>query len=97
MVDANLAQVHTRSTSATPARSVRESNTMSTPAGPYTVAQAAKILGVSPDSIRRWCEPNAHGVTELLSTRTAGGHRRIAADAIDAFIVTKLRQYSPAA
>ncbi len=62
------------------------------PGGPYTVAQAAQLLGVSTKTIRRWCVRDACGRAELLSERTPGGHRRITAAAIDERAARRLLQ-----
>jgi molybdopterin-binding protein len=38
----------------------------------YVPTQVAELLGVSPDTVRRWCDDG-----RLKSTRSAGGHRQI--------------------
>ncbi len=38
----------------------------------YTVGQAAELLGVSPDTVRRWADRG-----DLKMSRTAGGRRRL--------------------
>jgi molybdopterin-binding protein len=43
----------------------------------YSVSEAAGLLGVSPDTIRRWVDGG-----DLEATRTRGGHRRIAGVAL---------------
>ena len=48
-----------------------------------TPAEAARLLGASPDSVRRWCEQG-----RIPSYRTPGGHWRIARrdlDQVDTF------------
>ena len=45
-----------------------------------TSAKAAALLGVSPSTIKRWVDDGT-----LRSERTAGGHRRIARQVIEAF------------
>ncbi len=61
--------------------------------GNMTVLQVAEILGVTTNTVRRWCEPNHRGVVELQSVRTAGNHRRISHAEVDAFVARKLKQY----
>jgi molybdopterin-binding protein len=39
----------------------------------YRAGQVAELLGVSADTVRRWCDDGT-----LATTRTAGGHRVIA-------------------
>ena len=46
----------------------------------FTVSQAAELLGVSPDTVRRWVDSG-----ELRATRTAGGQRRIDGKALAGF------------
>jgi molybdopterin-binding protein len=38
----------------------------------YAPAQVAELLGVSPDTVRRWCDEG-----RLKATRSDGGHRHI--------------------
>ena len=38
----------------------------------FTIGQAAELLGVSPDTVRRWVDAG-----QLPATRTAGGRRRL--------------------
>ena len=42
----------------------------------YRPAQVAELLGVSPDTIRRWCDEG-----RLKTTKPTGGHRQI--DGVD--------------
>lgn len=44
-------------------------------------AQVARAIGVSESSLKRWCDEG-----RLTATRTAGGHRRIAVDAVVRFV-----------
>ena len=46
----------------------------------FTVSQAAELLGVSPDTVRRWVDSG-----ELRATRTSGGQRRIDGKALAGF------------
>ena len=52
----------------------------------FTVSQAAELLDVSPDTVRRWVDSG-----ELPATRTAGGQRRIDGKALAAFSSSKAR------
>jgi molybdopterin-binding protein len=38
----------------------------------YTPTQVGELLGVSPDTVRRWCDEG-----RLKATRSAGGHRQV--------------------
>lgn len=38
----------------------------------YPTSQVAELLGVSPDTVRRWCDDG-----RLRTTRSAGGHRAV--------------------
>jgi len=42
------------------------------------VTEAARVAGVSPDTIRRWCDAG-----RLPSLRTSGGHRRIDVELVE--------------
>lgn len=42
-----------------------------------TVAEAAEILGCSPDTIRRHCDAGT-----LTASKTLGGHRRVSAESV---------------
>jgi len=46
--------------------------------GPFNVKQAASILGVSIDTIRRW-----ENEGRIIASRTAGGHRRFTKETIE--------------
>ena len=43
----------------------------------YGMGEAAELLGVSPDTVRRWADAG-----RLLTVRTAGGHRRVEGTAL---------------
>lgn len=55
--------------------------------GPYSAGETARLLGVHIDTVRDWC---ASG--ELACFRTAGGHRRITAKAIDEMLAKRLSE-----
>ena len=52
----------------------------------FTVSQAAELLGVSADTVRRWVDSG-----ELPATRTSGGQRRIDGRALASFSSSKAR------
>lgn len=54
----------------------------------YAPGQVAELLGVSVDTVRRWCDEG-----RLKSTRTKGGHREIAGRELARY----LRSLDPAA
>lgn len=49
-----------------------------------TTIEAAEMLDVSPDTIRRMCNRG-----DIASWRTPGGHRRIPADAVHAILTQR--------
>jgi putative resolvase len=51
--------------------------------GPYRVGEVAEKLGVHRDTVQAWCRGG-----KLAAIVTAGGHYRIPASALDAFIAT---------
>lgn len=55
------------------------------PDGPYSAGEVAALLGVHINTVRAWCETG-----ELACFRTAGGHRRITAKAIDEMLSKRL-------
>ena len=46
----------------------------------FTIGQAAELLGVSPDTVRRWVDTG-----QLPASRTAGGQRRVDGAALARF------------
>jgi molybdopterin-binding protein len=46
----------------------------------FTIGQAAELLGVSPDTVRRWVDAG-----QLPASRTAGGQRRLDGEALARF------------
>lgn len=48
----------------------------------YRIGQAAELLGVSPDTVRRWADAG-----DLPTTRTGGGHRVVDGAALADFAV----------
>ena len=51
---------------------------------PYTVSEAATLLGVTPSKLRRMCDSGV-----LHCNRTAGGQRRIAVAVLNQFIAKR--------
>lgn len=56
----------------------------------YTPTQVAELLGVSPDTVRRWCDEG-----RLRATRSAGGHRAISGKEIARYMVAQTEAYEP--
>lgn len=52
----------------------------------FSTADAARRLGVSVPTVQRWVD-----LGHLKAWKTVGGHRRIEADSVDAFIETRAR------
>jgi len=50
----------------------------------FTVGQAAELLGVSPDTVRRWIDSG-----QIAATRTTGGRRRVDGAALARFTVER--------
>ena len=72
-----------------PATAARRASRLRLPIGSVTVADAATLLGVSKQTVRRWCdqhERKSPGEVSLPSTRSStNGYRVIAIEAIQAF------------
>jgi molybdopterin-binding protein len=56
----------------------------------YTSSQVAELLGVSPDTVRRWCDDG-----KLEATRTNGGHRHIAGEDLARYLTEQDRAFEP--
>lgn len=56
----------------------------------YRPGQLADLLGVSPDTIRRWCDQG-----RLETVRSDGGHRLIEGTALARFIRDEQEVYAP--
>lgn len=56
----------------------------------FRPAQVAELLGVSPDTIRRWCDEG-----RLETTKTAGGHRMIDGRDLARYLTQQERAYEP--
>lgn len=57
----------------------------------YKSGEVAELVGVSVDTVRRWCDEGA-----LRSTRTEGGHRLIEGKALARFLADQEQAYQPA-
>ena len=57
----------------------------------YTPTQVGELVGVSPDTVRRWCDEG-----RLKATRSAGGHRQIAGRELARFLTERSTAYEPA-
>lgn len=58
----------------------------------YTTSQVAELVGVTADTVRRWCDDG-----KLRSTRRAGGHRTIAGKELARFLTERADAYEPPA
>jgi molybdopterin-binding protein len=56
----------------------------------FTVSQAADLLGVSPDTVRRWVDSG-----QLLASRTSGGRRRVDGQALARFSSERAHPCAP--
>ena len=57
----------------------------------HSSTEAAELLGVSPDTVRRWCDEG-----RLKATRSAGGHRSISGKEIARHLVSQTEAFEPA-
>ena len=57
----------------------------------YPPTEAAELLSVSPDTVRRWCDEG-----RLKATRSAGGHRSISGKEIARYLVSQTEAFEPA-
>lgn len=55
----------------------------------YRPAQIAELLGVSADTVRRWCDDG-----RLKSTQTAGGHREVDGRELARYLTAQTKAYS---
>ena len=56
----------------------------------YSPGQVAELLGVSPDTVRRWCDEG-----RLTSTRSAGGHRHVSGRELARYLAEQTKAYEP--
>lgn len=57
------------------------SGVLAMPEKTYTTREVARILGVTVQTVQRWVDAG-----HLRAWRTAGGHRRLSIDSVDAFV-----------
>lgn len=57
----------------------------------YATAQVAELMGVSPDTVRRWCDDG-----RLKATRSGGGHRVIDGRELARFLTSQASAFEPA-
>src|SRR6478735_5066473 len=58
--------------------------------GSFTTSQVADLLGMSTDTVRRWCDEG-----RLASERGAGGHRTIDGAVLAQYLVDQDDAYEP--
>jgi molybdopterin-binding protein len=56
----------------------------------FSSSQVAELLGVSPDTVRRWCDEG-----RLKATRRAGGHRQISGKELARYLRSQDDAYEP--
>jgi molybdopterin-binding protein len=56
----------------------------------YRPGQVAELLGVSVDTVRRWCDEG-----RLVTTRSTGGHRLVAGPDLARFLTERADAYEP--
>ena len=56
----------------------------------YGTRQVAELLGVSVDTVRRWCDEG-----RLATTRTAGGHRSVDGADLARYLTDQAKAYEP--
>lgn len=56
----------------------------------YGVSEVAELLGVSTDTVRRWCDEG-----RLKATRSAGGHRQVSGKELARYLVAQTKAYEP--
>jgi len=56
----------------------------------YRTAQVADILGVSPDTVRRWCDEG-----RLEVDRSEGGHRTVTGRSLAKYLTEQAAAYEP--
>ena len=57
----------------------------------YSPTQIADLVGVSADTVRRWCDEG-----KLKATKSAGGHRQVSGKELARYLSAQTRAYEPA-
>jgi molybdopterin-binding protein len=57
----------------------------------YTPTQVGELLGVSPDTVRRWCDEG-----RLAATRSSGGHRQVSGRELARYLSEQTKAFEPA-
>jgi molybdopterin-binding protein len=57
----------------------------------YTPTQVSELLGVSADTVRRWCDEG-----RLAATRSSGGHRQVSGRELARYLSDQTKAFEPA-
>ncbi len=57
----------------------------------YSPTQAADLLGVSADTVRRWCDEG-----RLKATKSPGGHRTVSGKELARYLTAQAKAFEPA-